>query len=380
LDRAVELFDELPDGAEKADAYAELGRLHMLNLELDPAVAAASVAAEIADRLGLAEAVANARITIGGARYQAGDRGGLAELQAVLELCRTQRLFALRRAIQNVAYALREEGDWAGSDALLGELDNGGTPGGVLATGYSQDAMRAHFEGDWVRLVQAGNAMAAPGGEWDLHVRCLCSWIGALGSPSISTPDDETAAILSLGRRSGFHRLHWTALAHGALCCAVQGRPDEATALLGELARSWRRVRAIASGEWIDAAAHAAAVAGRDACVTVRDMLGEVPHRTPWVEAALHAVTGGLATADGDRDRAVQMHLAAAEIYATIPNLTDRMLALAAAVRAAATPAAGLPDPGLDAVRADIAAFVARNRCPRLLEFAALAPSEAPSL
>jgi class 3 adenylate cyclase/predicted ATPase len=366
LDRAVELFDELPDGGDKADAYAELGRLHMLNLEREPAVAAASVAAEIAERLGLAEVAANARITIGSARYQAGDRAGLADLQAVLELCRTQRLFALRRAIQNVAYALREEGDWAGSDALLSELDDGHAPAAVLATGYSQDAMRAHFEGDWVRLLQAGSALAAPGGEWDLQVRCLCGWIGALGS---GTPPGEAAAILSIGRRSGFHRLEWTALAHGALCHAVQGQPDEATELLRELARSWRRVRAIASGEWIDAAGHAAALSGRDACVTVRDMLGEVPHRTPWVEAALHTVTGGLATADGDRDRAVQMHLAAAEIYATIPNLTDQMLALTAAVRAA-----GAPDE-LGEIRAELAAFVARNRCPRLLGLAS-APAD----
>ena len=37
LDRAVDLFETLPDSADKADAYAELGRLHMLNYERDPA-------------------------------------------------------------------------------------------------------------------------------------------------------------------------------------------------------------------------------------------------------------------------------------------------------------------------------------------------------
>lgn len=40
LDRAVQLFAPLPDSPQKADAYAELGRLHMLNYERDPAVAA----------------------------------------------------------------------------------------------------------------------------------------------------------------------------------------------------------------------------------------------------------------------------------------------------------------------------------------------------
>ena len=83
---------------EKADAYAELGRLHMLNYERDPAIAAAGAAAEIAERLGLVEVQANARITIGTARYQAGDRAGLDELHDVTEFCREHGLLALRRA------------------------------------------------------------------------------------------------------------------------------------------------------------------------------------------------------------------------------------------------------------------------------------------
>ncbi|GAB3941594.1 hypothetical protein GCM10027614_27190 [Micromonospora vulcania] len=63
LDRAVQLFEPLADTPQKADAYAELGRLHMLNYERDPAVAAADTAAEIAERLGLTETRTNARIT-----------------------------------------------------------------------------------------------------------------------------------------------------------------------------------------------------------------------------------------------------------------------------------------------------------------------------
>src|SRR5690606_32655484 len=53
LGRAVALFEELPDSGAKVDAYSELGRLHMLNYELEPAIGAAGVAAEIAQRLGL---------------------------------------------------------------------------------------------------------------------------------------------------------------------------------------------------------------------------------------------------------------------------------------------------------------------------------------
>jgi len=49
----------------------------------------------------------------------------------------------------------------------------------------------------------------------------------------------------------GFHRLEWTALAHSALCRAIQGRAGEATELLTRLARSWRTLRPIASGDWL---------------------------------------------------------------------------------------------------------------------------------
>ena len=58
---------------------------------------------------------------------------------------------------------------------------------------------------------------------------------------------------------------------------------------------------------------------------------GRVGHRTPWAEAALRTVTAALAAADGDHRRAAELHLAAADIYGRIPDVTDRMLALALA-------------------------------------------------
>ncbi len=62
-------------------------------------------------------------------------------------------------------------------------------------------------------------------------------------------------------------------------------------------------------------------------------MLDRVGHRTPWSEAALRTVTGALAGFDDNHRHAAELHLAAAEIYAGIPDVTDRMLALTFAVR-----------------------------------------------
>lgn len=356
LDRAVELFDSLPDSVEKADAYAELGRLHMLNYEGEPAVAAAGAAADIAQRLrpsaGVAELLANARITEATARYQAGDRSGLDELHAVTQLCRERDLLALPRAVQNLAYAIREEGDWVRSDALLRE---GATAGGeTLATGYSGEAMRAYFAGEFGKLLAAADAfLDTVNGRWDMQVRGLRSVLRVLrGEPMADDVDDA----LDTARGSGFHRLRWTALSLGALCRALQGRRREAAGMLTELTEGWRAVSALASGEWLPAAAYAAALTGGEPAERLRVMLDGLRHRTPWSEAALRTVTGG---AGGYR--------AAAEIYAGIPDATDRILALALSVgahRRAGDRAAA------EAALSEVRAFAHRNKAPGLLHLA----------
>ncbi len=371
LDQAVELFDELPETPEKADAYAELGRLHMLNFEHDPAVAAAAVAADIGQRLGLIEVEANARLTVGAARYYAGDRGGLAELRAVTEICRQQQLRALPRAIRNLQVALREEGDHDGAAALLEEIQGGRTGENNLATGYAYDADRAHVDGEWERMLDSAQAdLAATGSEWDLQIRGLCAGVRIMRGEDLSCAEpDEVTAVLAAGRRSGFYRLEWTALANVAFCRALQGDADEASELLSELIASWKPVGVIVSGEWIDAASHAAAIAGRDASTALREMLAGVPHRTPWVEAAARTVAGGVAAADGAHARAADLHLAAAELYAEMRHVTDRMLSLAAATRSLSH----LPDSErAEAARTELTEFATRNKAPGLLQLAGL--------
>jgi len=376
LDRAVELFDELPDGPPKADAYAELGRLHMLNLEVEPAVAAASAAADIADRLGLIEVATGARITIGTALFQAGDRSGLVELQAALEVSRERRLLSEHRALRNVSWALLEDGDWTAAAALLDDSRNAVPGSRTLALGYSDVAQSAYFNGDWPGLIAAAEALAESGSEWDLQVRGAHAWMKILRDAE--TPTDEIEDLLAAGRRSGFYRLQWTVLGHGALTRALQGRGRDAEALIVELAKTWREVRAIASGEWIDATAHAAVLSGRVAMMAIRDMLADVPHRTPWVEAAMRTITGAIAFVDEDYARAADMHLAAVEIYGEIPNGSARILSLTWAVQALGR--LGTPDERearLEPWRSELVAFASQAGAPRLITLAGLTPPPA---
>jgi class 3 adenylate cyclase len=365
VSRAVQLFGPLPDSAEKADAYAELGRLHMLCYERDPAVAAAGIAAEIAQRLGLVEAQASARITVATARYYAGDPSGLDELVEVTGFCRARQLLALRRATQNLAAVLLEEGDWQRSVTVVAEGHRPDVQGGhTLHTGYSGEALRAYYTGDFDALAAAADAFAdTPGGQWDMQIRGLRAVLRVLRDEATGPRDDLTEALATV-RGGGFQRPLWTALAMAALCRAMQDRPGEAAELIGELVDSWRKVPVIASGEWVGAAAFAAALAGPDAARTLRAPVAEQEHHHRWSEAALHTLHGAVAGADGDPAGAARHHLAAAEIYAGIPAVTDRMLALVLA--AAALRAAGDADAAESAL-GQVRGFADRNRAPGLL-------------
>ncbi|GGJ85216.1 hypothetical protein GCM10010123_13620 [Pilimelia anulata] len=367
LDRAVELFEQLPDSAEKAAAYAELGRLHMLNYEQAPALASAEAAQEIAERLGLMEVRANARVTVGSARFHEGDPRGLAELHAVHEFCRRHGLIATRRAAQNLAHALREHGDWVQSEKLLAETDSPESLGQGLTTNYSGESMRGFFDGDVDRMLTAADAFIdTPAEGWDLKVRGSRAFLRVLRDGPREGPDD-VAPLLALGRDCGFHRPHWTAVALGALCRALQGRRGEARALLDELIAAFAPQRVMASGEWVPAAALAAALAGREAAVAVRGMLAANGYRTPWIDAAERVVAGALAAHDGDHAGAGAAYGEAAKIFDGISDATDRMLALALAARAHAQ--AGEPEMHRQA-RAEVAAFAARNRAPGFVRLA----------
>ena len=364
LDHAVELFDTWPDTPEKAHAYAELGRLHMLNFEHEPALGATQIAAEIAERLGLVELRANALITIGMCRYQAGEPDGLVDLEEALEFCRAYQLPSLRRATQNVAYALREEGDRVRSDRLLDEARPIGGGRGGRVSNSSHDALRALFAGEWDRFLSVADpSRDTPTAEGDVQVLGVRAWMRAMRGDVVAAGEDADLA-LSVARSSGFWRLRWTALAHGALCQAVLGKHDDAVAMLAELSEGWHRIRTIASGEWAPAAAHAAELIGPDASALVREMLGGVPHHTPWSLAALASADGAVISSRGDHATAAGFHLDAAERYSVIGSLSDRTLALAAAARSLELAGA---DSRAVPVRAELAEFAARNRAPYLL-------------
>jgi hypothetical protein len=197
--------------------------------------------------------------------------------------------------------------------------------------------------------------MLQPTAEWDLHAVAQSAWVRVLRGDEVA--DEEVDRALVAARRTGFHRPLLSTLAHTALCRALQGRAEEAIALLDELAADWQTTSMLACGDWVVAAANAGVLLGTPTAAVVRAMLKHSPRRTPWVEAAMASLEG---TLTGDPTA----HLEAAEIYGRIGDATDRVLALAAAGRGLT--AAGELD-RVAPIAAEVADFAARNQAPRLL-------------
>ena len=361
---APALLDDLPDAAAKADTFAYLGRLHQLRFQIAPALAAAKTAGDIAERLGLVEAAVDARITIGTTRYLAGDIGGLLDLQRALQTSRSNGLRIWRRAANNLGWALLEEGNLAASFAIQDEL-TADRPSD-LTSRLSNNAFRAFFDGDWHRYLAASTAVEAAGGglgnPGELFTR---TWIGILRGEKVQQDsEDKLVDALAAARE---HRPQRFALAHLALIRALQNRHQETTLLLTRLVNCWRTTGGVAFGEWVVSASHAAALAGPPACELLHTALAEANHRTPWIQAALHTTHGG-AAAHNDPETAFASHMAAADIYLRLPNISDRILALTAAHRSLGQH----PNPPATTIRREIEDFAHQAQAPALLTIAGI--------
>jgi class 3 adenylate cyclase len=363
LERAIALFADLPISAAKAEAYGELARLHVMRYRPALAVAAGGAARELAERLGLADATANAMVTEATAQYLDGDGDGLHHLERATEMCRTQRLPTLRRAAHNL-YALRlEEGDLRGAADAAAERNAAHGMQVSIVISHSAEAERAYFTGDWGTLLHAADAYLetedAETTDWDLQLRARRAWIRVLCD---EPPGTDIERCLDNARRSGLDRLRYNACAHAALYHAIRGESTHAVALLGELASVWREAPTTMTVEWLSAVAHTATLAAGTASVA-SEIVATVPRRTRWVEAA-EALTAGARAADRGEQRAAALEWAeAATRYDALGAVSDAVLASAAAARqfdAARDPAATAP------LRARVQAFADRNRAPGL--------------
>ncbi|MGH3715637.1 MAG: hypothetical protein ACRDT4_19580, partial [Micromonosporaceae bacterium] len=373
LAEAMALFADLPDSAAAAAASGELARLHMIEYRTDEAVVAARASYQLADRLGLADHAASARITEAMARYLGGDPKAYADMEAALQTCREQKLPSLRRAAHNLSVIATAEGQLARAIELQEEREaaDGGRLHQVLS--HSEEAVRAYFTGDWTTLLQAAEAYLDVDGaettDWDLQLRGQRAWIRLLcGEP----PGEEVTHWVDSAERSGFARLRLIAYAHGAFCRLLEGESSAAVQLVDLLASEWPLVRNTSVEEWLPVAGHASALLAEQVGIAPAEAIvqvaASVPLRTPWAVATEQVALGACVLARDEPAAAAGQFAEAVRGYDAIGAVSDAVLTAvwaARAYRAAGDDAAAAPY--LDRVRA----FAVRYGATRLAEMVA---------
>ncbi len=103
LERARQLVDGRPPSAAVARVLAEVSRYAMLADETDEAVRTGRAALAMAEALGLTELVPGALVNIGTARGNAGDDGGIEDLERAIEIAKATNNPDLARAYNNRA-------------------------------------------------------------------------------------------------------------------------------------------------------------------------------------------------------------------------------------------------------------------------------------
>jgi len=240
LERARALVaDAAPSPVKAAVARGRMAHLAMGNRHAEAREAAAEVLA-MARELGLRELEADALGTIGLARVDAGDAGGLADLEAAITAFEQEGTPAISWHL-NLAYALAALGDLARCfqtwEAAARLAERFGSMR-ALRSIQLQRVAEHYWTGRWDQAVGVVDALvASPGGEghyleWECRV-----WRGRirLARGDLDGALADSAAALELARRTADPMALNPACAFRACALLTAGREGAARAMTGEL-------------------------------------------------------------------------------------------------------------------------------------------------
>jgi class 3 adenylate cyclase/tetratricopeptide (TPR) repeat protein len=322
LEQAAALLRDAPASRSKAFVLCTLARFLRNDGRNEEAIAVGREALEMAEQLELDDLCANALNTIGFARAETGDLGGVEDLERSLTVARRAMSSESVRAFLNLGSIVARLGDLPRAFALHEEgrraAERFGDLGGMrwLAaerlyedywSGRDDDALR-HAE-DILAEVEAGTAH-----RMEVDARLIRGSVRlARGDVADAVSDAEHS--LAFARSAGDPEVLFPALAFAARAALADGRRREAKALADELIRSWAEwPLALPSSGLSDLGFVVGEVGLADAFVD----LAAAKTKTRWLDAAV-------ATARGDFGRA-------AELYAAIGTVSDEALARSRAV------------------------------------------------
>jgi tetratricopeptide (TPR) repeat protein len=285
---AEELAERMTDESAKLRVLANLGRFAMLGDENERAVALGRPALALAEKLGRDEMRAHVLNNIGVARFALGEREGLDDLEASLEIARAGGGPEYVRACGNLASVLACEGQLERSADLhreglqISQEIGYEEPTRWLATEIANDHMIA---GNWEEARQIVDELI-PGFEaapfWiEPQTRvCRARMLIAEGAVEAAIVDADRAVSAVQGN-SAFQGL-CNPLAFRARLHAELGETKDAARFTAEVVDVWKETRSAYVEAWVLDLWFAAWSAAEEELLTAA--VGEFPIAVPWLD------------------------------------------------------------------------------------------------
>ena len=302
VDRALALIAEEEPSASKAQVLAQTARFAMLGGDDARAVQLSREALELADRFDHAEARSRSLNTIGCARVNLGDAGGLQDIARALEIAEAANSLEAWQAAGNYASTLFQLGHLTEAVELRERTKAIGERFGVVAYvrwQTAEDAELLYRFGRWdetARIVEAWLAEAEHSAYYmEAPTLGLRSRL-RLSHDDVDGARTDAADALALAKTIQDPQLFQPASAWAALVAVETGQAADAVAPFDDIVRRRTGASATAGYAYGDVdTAWAARALGRE-----HDVEGILlPHAEAnrWARAGLHIIRGELSEA-----------------------------------------------------------------------------------
>jgi len=340
LDRAVALVDGAAPSHAKTFVLANVSRFLMLNGKDAEAIAIGNEAMAMAELLGLEELRAHALNNVGVARFHAGDRGGITDLERSIEIGNAISSNDVNRGYTNLASIMAQEGEIRRAHELhkegLQAARRIGHGGGIRWL-TAELAIDEYWLGRWGEALRFADEFVAGSEAGSRHyMEPGARWIRAcigLARDDIAKALEEMEVALEVARGAEDPQILLPTVAAQSVVFFAGGRRAEANRYVDELL-----AEADVDLAWYGAGADFwDTVVGLGRGEELLTTLRAVSRRNRWYYAAIEFLTGEYGRA--------------ADLYAEIGELPSEARARLRAAEAFAAHGAG-PEADAEARRA----------------------------
>ena len=324
---AEQLIADVPVSYAKAYVMTNVSRFWMLAGDSERAIASGREALDMAEHLGLEELQAHAFDNIGISRVQAGDRGGVEDLERSIEIADAINSVESARAYGNLASGLADLGELELSWEMVVQARVRAERFGLddwLLWLRGEAAYPLYYSGDWDEALRILDELIEEFSEHPFWMEMPCR--GLRGQIRLARGDDAGARedgerALELSRAAKDPQVVFPSL---SLCARIvaSADPERASGFITEILKEWEARGWPSASEmtWMTDVAIVVSQAGRQA--EFLDTVARAPaHPSVWRRAAVAYASGDLAGAAriyadiGSGPDAAYARLRAADVY-----------------------------------------------------------------